>query len=393
MKIHNIDISLIDSNSKNPKDHNDKAILRSVQTFGIRQPIIVAPDDKGRFVIVAGHGRLDAYKKIGTEDIPCIVWNESDKDKINAFMVADNQTTIAGGWDHDGLSELLKQIVNDTDIDTDVFGFTDEELQDLLGDDEPTGGDPGEAPPVPEDPLSKTGDLWTLGLHRLLCGDIREGENRLRLLDGKTPDMVFTDPPYGIDYKDLKNNFDKITGDTYDEVGDLIKESFVKGIPNYICCNWQSYPHFFHILRNHIDFKAAIVWDKVNAAQHLDKFYKQHEFIIYSGPFGGQKTLSGDIWTVKRQTSTLHPTMKPVELIATAIKYSSRKGDIVLDVFGGSGTTLIAAEQLDRICYMMEIDPKYCDVILQRYFNLTNISPVREDGVAWTSLKKNADSN
>lgn len=185
-------------------------------------------------------------------------------------------------------------------------------------------------------------------------------------------DLVFTDPPYNINYQGVSDKRqimnDKMSDEEFIK---FLEKSIPKTDTVYVCCSWQ-YAHLFKKAMENIGMppKAMIVWNKVNPAQHLDKYFKQHEIIWYYGKFGGEKTLRGDIWECKRQRNTVHPTMKPIELIAMALQDNPNK-KIVYDGFGGSGSTLIACEQLGRKCYTMELDPKYCDVIIKRWETLT----------------------
>jgi DNA modification methylase len=205
-----------------------------------------------------------------------------------------------------------------------------------------------------------------------MCGDSTDKATVEMLMDGKKADMVFTDPPYNIGYqgvsdkRTIKN--DKMTDEDF---VDFLEKALMPCETMYVCCSWQ-YSHLFRQALENIGqkIKAMIVWDKVNPAQHLDKYFKQHEIIWYCGAFGGEKTLRGDVWQCKRQKNTVHPTMKPLELIGMALQDQPKK-KTVYDGFGGSGSTLIACEQLDRTCYMMELDPKYCDVIIKRWETLT----------------------
>lgn len=193
--------------------------------------------------------------------------------------------------------------------------------------------------------------------------------------------MVFTDPPYNIDYKGVKDDR-KIINDkmSNDDFIDFLTKSIPKVSTAYVCCSWQ-YAHLFRRAMELLDMppKAMLVWNKVNPAQHLDKYFKQHEIIWYFGKFGGEKTLRGDIWECKRQINTLHPTMKPIELISMAIKDNPDK-EVIYDAFGGSGSTLIACEQLKRKCYMMELDPHYVDVIIKRWEDFTGKKAVKVIG-------------
>ena len=211
-----------------------------------------------------------------------------------------------------------------------------------------------------------------------MCGDSTDKATVELLMDGKKADMVFTDPPYNIGYqgvsdkRTIKN--DKMTDEDF---VDFLENALMPCETMYVCCSWQ-YSHLFRQALENIGqkIKAMIVWDKVNPAQHLDKYFKQHEIIWYCGAFGGEKTLRGDVWQCKRQKNTVHPTMKPLELIGMALQDQPKK-KTVYDGFGGSGSTLIACEQLNRKCYCMELDPKYCDVIIKRWETFTGKKAVK----------------
>lgn len=205
-----------------------------------------------------------------------------------------------------------------------------------------------------------------------MCGDSTSKEDVDKLMDGVKADMIFTDPPYNIDYKGVSDNR-KIKNDKMNDEDfiSFLSKSIMCLDTAYVCCSWQ-YAHLFREAMERLKMppKAMIVWNKVNPAQNLDKYFKQHEIIWYYGKFGGEKTLRGDVWECKRQKNTVHPTMKPIELISIALNDNPNKKKIY-DGFGGSGSTLIACEQLDRICYMMELDPKYVDVIINRWEQFT----------------------
>jgi DNA modification methylase len=230
-----------------------------------------------------------------------------------------------------------------------------------------------------------------------MCGDSTSADAVDKLMEGQKADMVFTDPPYNIDYQGVKDKREKIKNDKMGDVDfvDFLTQSLVGCETMYVCCSWQ-YAHLFREALEKISRKpkAMIVWDKVNPAQHLDKYFKQHEIIWYYGDFGGQKTLRGDVWTLKRQKNTVHPTMKPVELVEIALKDNEGKR-VVLDLFGGSGSTLIGCEKTGRVNRSMELDPKYCDVIVKRWQEFTGRQAVREsDGVTFDeALKEHGKSS
>ena len=325
----------------------------SINRFGLVDPLIVNKNKDRKNILVGGHQRLRIAKEIGLESIPCVEIDLSyDQEKELNIRLNKN----VGEWDYDALA-------NHFDVgELTEWGFSNDELQ--FYEDEPTAGliDDDEIPEV-EEPLTQAGDLWILGEHRLLCGDATKKEDVDLLMDGKKADMVFTDPPYGIDYQDLKKNHKKIENDI-DPTNVLQVLNYYKKIPMFVCCNWKSISIFLDVLKE-IDFKSCIVWDKQTRIQNLDKFAKQHEFILYAGEFGGEKTVDVDVWQVKREVRKDHPTAKPIELIIRAVNtFDSIK---IYDPFLGSGSTLIACEKTNRKCYGMEIDPHYCDVIVKRW--------------------------
>jgi DNA modification methylase len=229
-----------------------------------------------------------------------------------------------------------------------------------------------------------------MGKHRLMCGDSTSIDAVDRLLAGQKADMVFTDPPYNIDYQGVKDRREKIKNDKMSDSDflDFLMQSLMPCEVMYVCCSWQ-YAHLFKQAMQDMGHaaKAMIVWDKVNPAQHLDLYFKQHEIIFYHGPFGGNKTVRGDVWQIKRQQNTVHPTMKPVELIEMALSDHPGK-KIVYDSFGGSGSTLIACEKTGRHARLMELDPKYCDVIVKRWQDFTGkIATHAETGKPFAEVK------
>lgn len=235
-----------------------------------------------------------------------------------------------------------------------------------------------EVPEVEEEPKAKYGDIYQLGNHRLMCGDSTKIEDVEKLMNGVKADMVFTDPPYNINYSGVKDKRiilnDKMKDNDFIT---FLEKSIMKCDIAYVCCSWQ-YEHLFKKAMINIGMppKAMIIWNKVNPAQHLDKYFKQHEIIFYYGKFGGEKTIRGDIWECKRQKNILHPTMKPIKLVAMALE-DNKNSKIIFDGFGGSGSTLIACEQLNRKCYMMELDPHYVDVIIKRWETFTGKEAIK----------------
>ena len=226
---------------------------------------------------------------------------------------------------------------------------------------------------IPEEveAVCKKGQLWQLGNHRLLCGDSTDAEKVNKLLDGNLINTLWTDPPYGIDYQDVKGNHKKISNDNFDAYSVIYDAlSIISFETSFVCCNWKCYTPINEVLEKlNKKTKAVIVWDKEHRIQNLDLFGKQHEWVIYSGLFGGQKTVDGDVWQIKREVSKEHPTSKPIELITKSLMAVNAK--LVYDPFLGSGSTLIACEKTNRVCYGMELDPHYCDVIIKRWEDYT----------------------
>ena len=357
------------NNSRKHSDQQVAQIAASIKEFGWTNPILV-DNEKG---IIAGHGRLMAARKLKMDDVPTIELSHLSEAQKKALVIADNKLALNADWDTQILSLELSEL-QDIGFDLDILGFDANELNALLEPEEVEGlTDEDAVPEVPEEPKTKLGDIYQLGNHRLMCGDSTSIDAVEKLMDGQKADMVFTDPPYNIDYQGVKDKREKIKNDKMpdNEFVDFLTESLMGCETMYVCCSWH-YAHLFREAMTRIarQPKAMIVWDKVNPAQHLDKYFKQHEIIFYYGDYGGQKTLRGDVWTLKRQKNTVHPTMKPVELIEIALQDNIGK-KIVYDGFGGSGSTMIACEKLGRQARLMELDTKYCDVIVKRWEDFT----------------------
>ena len=379
MQIKLAEISNIKPYENNPRKLSEQAIKKvamSLKEYGFRQPIVV---DKN-MVIVAGHTRYRASKKLGLKQVPISVIYNLSEEQINAYRIADNRTAEESEWDNELLKMEIKEL-EAKDFKLDLLGFNEDQLNDILFEEKQGLTDEDEVPETPEEPISKLGDIWKLGNHRVMCGDSPFIDNIDLLTKKEKIYMVFTDPPYNIDYQGVKDKR-KIKNDKMDDESfvDFLTSSLLGCETMYVCCSWQ-YAHLFReaMIKIARKPKAMIIWDKVNPAQHLDKYFKQHEIIYYYGDFGGQKTLRGDVWNLKRKKNTLHPTMKPVELITMALTDQKDK-KTVYDGFLGSGSTLIACEKLDRICYGMELDPKYCDVIIKRWENFTGKKAELENG-------------
>jgi len=371
-KIDRLSVEKLIPYAKNSRTHSAEQVAQiaaSIKEFGFNNPVLI-DEDNG---IIAGHGRVMAAQKLGLQAVPCIRLAHLSDTQRKAYVIADNRLALNAGWD-DQMLTLELQELDGEDFDLSLLGFEADELNALLNPIKETEGltDEDAVPDVPEEPKTKPGDIYQLGRHRLMCGDSTSIDAVEKLMDGQKVDVLFTDPPYNIDYQGVSDKR-KIKNDKMDDPAfrDFLIQSLYGCETMYVCCSWQ-YSHLFREAMIEIGRKpkAMIVWDKVNPAQHLDKYFKQHELIWYYGDFGGHKTVRGDVWTLKRQKNTVHPTMKPVELIELALNDQPDKRN-VLDVFGGSGSTMIACEKLGRTNFTMELDPKYCDVIVKRWEDFT----------------------
>lgn len=396
LKVEYVDIDTIKPYKNNAKLHPKEQIeqiKKSIENFGMNDPIGIWNNE-----IVEGHGRILACKELGYKQIPVIKLDHLTDEERKSYIIAHNKLTMNSDFDIDILRTELENL-KELDFDLELTGFNVDELDDILGTEEEKEvvEDDFDIEP-PEEPKAKLGDIYQLGNHRLMCGDSTKLEDVEKLMNGNKADMVFTDPPYNIAYSGIK---DKRTIEN-DKMNDedfvnFLEKSIMKCDTAYVCCSWQ-YEHLFKKAMTNIGMapKAMIIWNKVNPAQHLDKYFKQHEIIFYYGKFGGEKTLRGDIWECKRQRNTVHPTMKPIELIAMALGDNKDK-EIVYDGFGGSGSTLIACEQLNRNCYMMELDEHYVSVIIERYINFTgnDVYRLNPDGTKtnWRDIKCEKEEN
>jgi DNA modification methylase len=349
----------------------------SMSRFGIVDPLIVNTHKDRKNILVGGHQRLRVARDLGLKDIPCVeVDLNPDKEKELNIRLNKN----VGEWDFDALANYF-------DVgELTEWGFTDDELQ--FYEDEPTEGliDDDEIPEV-EEAVTKTGDLWLLGEHRLLCGDATKKEDVERLMDGQKADMVFTDPPYNVDYEGGTNEKMTIKNDAMseDEYVKFLSEvfgnykKFVKGGGSFYICHASSWQMVTEQVLNDYDIEVRnqIVWGKNTFAWGFGRYKFQHEPIFYCHIKGKSDNWYGDksqstLWLENKPVANkLHPTMKPVEIVLRATENSSKEGDLILDLFLGSGSTLIACEKTNRKCYGMEIDEHYCDVIVKRWEDYT----------------------
>jgi len=377
-----VEISTVKPNEDNPRQiKGDKfqKLVQSIKEFPEMlkiRPIVVNEE----MIVLGGNMRLQACKEAGLKEIPIIKANNLTEAQQREFIIKDN--VGFGEWDWD-------VIANEWDV---------EEVE-KWGLDIPVFDDPIELEAeednydIPDELKVDVvlGDLIEIGEHRLLCGDSTDSDQVARLMNGEKADMVFTDPPYNIDYQGVKDKRDKIANDkmSNEDFTQFLYDSLnIECDTFYVCCSWQ----YSHLFRNALEnlqkpVKSFIIWDKVNPAQHLDKYFKQHEVILYHGKFGGQKTLRGDVWQTKRERNTMHPTMKPISLIAMALNDNADK-EIVYDAFLGSGSTMVACEQLKKKCRGLELSTKFCQVIINRMHKLDPSLTIKINGTPYTPINE-----
>lgn len=370
-------------------DAEFKKIENSIKEFGYVEPIIINYDK----TVIGGHQRLNVLKKLGYDEIDCIEINV-DKNKEKALNIALNK--IEGEWDYAKLGDLLLDL-DAMNFDLMLTGFDDFEIENIIA---PISFDENkeiiedEVPEIPEEPKSKYGDIYQLGNHRLMCGDSTKEEDVEKLMNGVKADMVFTDPPYRMEAQGGSNQW---VGRQASKLGERIKELcdfepkeflnrlndlFKNNMNAYIFCNKDLVPDYLNwALEKNYAFNI-LFWKKPNALPLGGQHRPDVEYLLFFR--------KGAIWNnglenvnyskcleFKRENTTSHPTMKPLELIGNELKISSNENSNVVDLFGGSGSTLIACEQLNRKCYMMELDPHYVDVIIQRWENFTGKKAIK----------------
>lgn len=382
MKIDTWSIEKVTPYARNARQIPAKAVEKvaaSIREFGWRQPIVV--DREG--VIICGHARLLAAQKLELSEVPVHVADNLTPAQVRAYRLLDNRSHQETSWDEELLGlELLE--LKDLGLDLGLTGFDLAEIDELLPLTEGLN-DPDAIPPLPENPISRPGDLWILGEHRILCADSRDIASFERVLGGASADMVFTDPPYNVDYEQTGSQAGrKIVNDNLGaDFGDFLAEVsrnllHVTQGAIYIC---MSSSELDRLKRAFIEsgghWSTFIIWAKNTFTLGRADYQRQYEPILYGWKEGNKRYWcgarnQGDVWFMDKPVANdLHPTMKPVELVERAIANSSEPGAIVLDPFGGSGTTIVAAEQTRRRARVIEIDPKYVDVAVRRWQDFT----------------------
>ena len=386
MNIINIELKKIKQYEKNPRK-NDEAVgpvAESIKEFGFKCPIILDKDN----VIIAGHTRYKAAKQLKLKEVPCIVADDLTEEQIKAFRLADNKVGEIAEWDFDLLNMELESI----SFDMSSFGFNilNEEEKEIEEDDY----DLEEKLKNIEKPKSKYGDIYQLGKHRLMCGDSTKIEDVEKLMNGNKVDLLITDPPYNVNYEGgnglkIKNdnmdndNFRKFLTDAFSTADSVMKEGAVFYIWH---ADSEGYNFRGACFDNNWKVRQCLIWNKNSMVMGRQDYHWKHEPCLY-----GWKDGASHLWASDRKQTTIldfdkptknaeHPTMKPVKLFDYQIRNNTKKDDVVLDLFGGSGTTLIACEQNGRISYNMELDPKYVDVIIDRWEELTGEKAILLNG-------------
>ncbi len=392
--------------ARNARTHSDEQVAQiaaSIVEFGFTNPILAGSDG----VIVAGHGRLAAAQKLGLDTVPVVVLDHLTPTQRRALIIADNRIAENAGWD-DAMLRIELQSLQEEGFNLDITGFDADALAEIMAGEETTVDgqtDDDAVPAVPVTAISRPGDVWELGNHRLVCGDATDPASYEALMADAQADMVFTDPPYNVDYANSAK--DKMRGKDRPILNDNLGDGFYDFLLAALTPMLERSAGAIYIAMSSSEldtlqqaFRAAggkwstfIIWAKNTFTLGRADYQRQYEPILYGWPEGQNRHWcgdrdQGDVWNIKKpQKNDLHPTMKPVDLVERAIRNSSRPGDIVLDPFGGSGTTLIAAEKSGRIGWLIELDPKYVDVIVRRWQDWSGKDAYRvSDGRSFNTL-------
>jgi len=386
LKIETVPVEKLTFDPANARKHSDEnlsAIASSLKEFGQRKPIVVTEGN----VIVAGNGTVEAALLVGLTDVDVVRVPKSwSADQVKAFALADNRSAELAEWNPEVLSAQLLEL-EQAGFDVEALGFDVKPVKTL----EDVKED--EAPEAPVEAISSAGDVWQLGKHRLICGDSTKSETYEALLRDELADLVVTDPPYGVNYQGGQNvkKREKLAGDEVDIFGEAMPWIYTFSKAHSALYLWyaSSKGHYAYdsVRSNGYEVRAQIVWHKLKAhyGAFMSQYMPKHEPCLYSFKSGESAQWFGPtnevtVWEYDQpHKNEFHPTEKPVQLFARAINNSSKVNDIVLDVFGGSGTLVIACEQLDRQARVIELDPKYCDVIVQRWEKLTGQKAVLEN--------------
>lgn len=387
---------------RNARTHSDVQVaqlVRSIREFGFTNPILI--DEGGG--IIAGHGRRQAAISSGLETVPTITLRGLSPEQRRALVIADNQIALGAGWDLELLTSEIRAL-QEAEFDTSLLGFSDDQLQALLA---PAGNpgltDPDETPGVPDQPVSVLGDVWVMGKHRLMCGDSLSIGAVRTLMGGVEADVLITDPPYNVAYEGGTKDKLKIKNDSMgdEEFRQFLRDAFVAADtvlkPGAVFYIWHADLEGYNFRGACRDagwqVRQCLIWEKDSLVMGRQDYHWKHEPCLY-----GWKDGASHLWAADRKQTTVlnferpkrndaHPTMKPVALIEYQLLNNTKGGDVVLDLFGGSGTTMIAAEMNGRVARLMELDPKYVDVIVLRWQAFTGLhAHLEADGRTFTEV-------
>ncbi|MDD4496207.1 MAG: site-specific DNA-methyltransferase [Eubacteriales bacterium] len=408
-RFEKVDINKLVPYARNARTHSKDQILQlraSLREFGFINPVIVDKD----YNIIAGHGRILAAKEEGITEIPCVFAEHLTEAQKRAYIIADNRLALNAGWDAEMLSVELSDLQG-ADFDISLLGFDEAELSKLMGSLEDVADDDFDVDAELKEPaITKQGDMWLLGKHRLVCGDSTKAETFTALMDDKKANLVVTDPPYNVNYEGTAG---KIKNDNMEN--EAFYAFLLSAFQNTEAAMAQDASiYIFHADTEGLNFRKAFfdagfylsgtcIWKKQSLVLGRSPYQWQHEPVLFGWKKKGKHNWYTDrkqttIWEFERpKRNADHPTMKPVALCAYPILNSSLSNCIVLDPFGGSGSTLIACEQTDRICHIIEIDEKFCDVIIARYISQVqsseNVCLLRDgEKIAYADVQK-GDAN
>lgn len=382
------------ANSRTHSDDQINQLVNSIKEFGFTNPILIDEHN----TIIAGHCRLDAAKRLDIKEVPCIVLSGLSEAQKIAYVIADNKLALNAGWNNDllvGEFDKLKSL----DFNTELTGFSVEEICDLWPADEPeVFCDEDDCPEAPAEPITKLGDVWLLGEHRLVCGSSTIHSDVDKLLNGQSPNTMITDPPYGVKYEaDWRAKAKGRKKTEREESSNLMNDDEADWYDAYVLFP-GSVAYVWHasaftdvvmdgLRRSGFDIKQQIIWNKNIHALSRSDYHWKHEPCWYAIKKGGDRHWKGGrsqmtVWDIPsivcEKDKTAHPTQKPVDLFVRSINHHTNPGEYVYDPFAGSGTLMVACEKTRRRALMMELDPKYCDVIIKRYENYTGNKAVLE---------------
>ena len=407
MKIESLPLDRLIPYARNSRTHSDAQVAQvaaSIREFGFTNPVLIDAEDG----IIAGHGRVMAARKLGLAEVPCIRLAHLSETQKRAYIIADNKLALNSGWDEEMLALELAEL-REVDFDLDVVGFDGAELANLLAETTEGETDPDEVPEPPVDPVSVLGDVWTMGKHRLLCGDSTSIDDLKRLCADQLVDIWLTDPPYNVAYEGKTKEALTIKNDAMadDQFRQFLRDAYTAADavmkPGAVFYIWHADSEGYNFRGAAHDsgwkVRHCLIWKKSSMVMGRQDYQWKHEPCLY-----GWKEGAGHLWATDRKQTTVlefdrpqrngeHPTMKPVALFEYQLLNNTKGGDIVLDSFGGSGTTLIAAEKNGRVAHLIELDPKYVDVIITRWQAFAGKQAVHaETGKTFDEMKAERDA-